>query len=130
MPSRAQLTAKPLATWLVTSRALKLGTTKISIDMIGMTSESSVLARITPAVGASSLIWLSWVNRRISDSNGPPPMTAWRVKSTRNAKASCPATKKKMVVNSATGQLRNVPAKTPMAVSTMACSQMPKSPFM
>ena len=35
-----------------------------------------------------------------------------------------------IVVKSATGQLRKVPAKTPMAVSTMAWSQTPSSPFM
>ena len=38
--------------------------------------------------------------------------------------------KNAIVVNRATGQLRNVPAQTPMAVKTMACSQTPKSPFM
>ncbi len=35
-----------------------------------------------------------------------------------------------MVVKSATGQLKNVPANTPMAVNTIAWSHTPKSPFM
>ena len=47
----------------------------------------------------------------------------------RNEKATCPATKKAIVVRRATGQLRKVPAKTPMAVRTIAWSQTPKSPL-
>ena len=54
--------------------------------------------------------------------------SAWR-ESSRKSNATWPATKNAIVVNSATGQLRNVPAKTPMAVSTIAWSRPPKSPL-
>jgi hypothetical protein len=48
----------------------------------------------------------------------------------RKPKATSPATKNAIVVSSATDQLRNVPAKTPMADRTIAWSQTPRSPFM
>ena len=50
--------------------------------------------------------------------------------SSRKRNATWPATKNAIVVRSATGQLRKVPAKTPIAVRTIAWSQTPNSPFM
>ncbi len=97
--------------------------------MTGMTTASSVLATTTPGVAARSLIWLSWVSRRIKRLERPAADTVDRKKSRRTANAACPATKKAMVNRSATGQLRKVPAKTPIVVRTMACSQIPNNPL-
>ncbi len=109
------MTAYPSATMLLTSIALKFGTMKTSIDIIGITmSRGSWPARPRP----SALFRSSGCRPEpTGNTERPPPRTASRVKSTRKVKAIWPAMKKAIVAGRGRppAALRNVPAKTPMA---------------
>ncbi len=95
-----------------------------------MTIESSVLATTTAGVGASSLhqvVVREHADQRLERAAADQLARQGELLE-RLERRRCPPRRRTTVVSSATGQLRNVPAKTPMAVRIIACSQMPNSP--
>ena len=98
--------------------------------MTGITIASSVLAVTTANVGdklRQLVVVRQQPDQRLERAAAQQGLAS---EVEQEANATWPATKKAMVVKRATGQLRKVPAKTPMAVSTIAWSQIPNSPFM